>query len=164
MFSRYQEPNLNEQVGWSKPLLAYSSHHPLLPPPRRPLSDPTPPKFRVEDMCRSSMRYIWFGRTKADVDESDHHALVNSGEGILCGRRRGRRRGAREGACVGGATTSQPSTLRLIRNAAALCRRKSDFALQALVEGRAAKMDLVRVVLRWHSCGSEVRLGLPVGL
>ena len=26
-------------------LLAHSSHHPLLPPPRRPLTGPTPPKF-----------------------------------------------------------------------------------------------------------------------
>ena len=44
------------------------------------------------------------------------------------------------------------------------CRRESDFALQTLVEGRAAKTELVRVKLRWHSCGSEVRLRLPVGL
>ena len=43
-------------------------------------------------------------------------------------------------------------------------RRESDFALQALIECRAAKTELVRVVLRWHSRGSEVRLGLPVGL
>jgi hypothetical protein len=43
--------------------------------------------------------------------------------------------------------------------------RESDFALQALTEGRAAKTEHVRVVaLRWHSCGSEVRIGLPVGL
>jgi len=38
----------------------------------------------------------------------------------LCERRRGRRRGAREGACTGAATMPQPSTLRLILNAAAL--------------------------------------------
>ena len=44
-------------------------------------------------------------------------------------------------------------------------RRESDFALQILVEGRAAKPERVRVVLlRWHSSGIEVRLGLPVGL
>ncbi len=44
-------------------------------------------------------------------------------------------------------------------------RRESDFALQRLVEGRAAKTKHVRVVaLRWHARGSEVRLGLPVGL
>ena len=44
------------------------------------------------------------------------------------------------------------------------CYRESDFVLQALVEGRAAKTELVRVVLRWQSRGSEVRLSLPVGL
>ena len=38
----------------------------------------------------------------------------------MCERRRGRRRGAREGACTGAATMLQPSTLRLILNAAAL--------------------------------------------
>jgi hypothetical protein len=44
-------------------------------------------------------------------------------------------------------------------------RRESDFALQTLIEGRAAKTQHVQVVaLRWHSSGSEVRLGLPVGL
>jgi hypothetical protein len=49
------------------------------------------------------------------------------------------------------------------------CRRfgcgEPDFALQTLIAGRAAKTEHVRVVaLRWHSSGSEVRLGLPVGL
>ena len=44
-------------------------------------------------------------------------------------------------------------------------RRESDFALQATIEGRAAKAENVQVVaLRWHSSGSEVRLGLLVGL
>ena len=44
-------------------------------------------------------------------------------------------------------------------------RCESDFALQSLIEGCAAKTEHVRVVaLRWHSSGSEVRLGLPVGL
>jgi hypothetical protein len=42
------------------------------------------------------------------------------GRGRLRERRRGRRRRAREGACTGAATMPQPSTLRLIRNAAAL--------------------------------------------
>ena len=51
----------------------------------------------------------------------------------------------------------------LIRSAAA-GHHESDFALDALVEGRAAKSEHVRVVLRWHSSGNEVRLGLPVGL
>ena len=44
-------------------------------------------------------------------------------------------------------------------------RRESDFALQGLVECRALEMERVRLAaLRWHSSGSEVRLGLPVGL
>jgi hypothetical protein len=44
-------------------------------------------------------------------------------------------------------------------------RRESYFALEALIDGNAAKTEHVRVVLlRWHSSGSEVRLGLPVGL
>jgi hypothetical protein len=39
-------------------------------------------------------------------------------------------------------------------------RRESDFALQTLIECRASKPERVRVVaLRWHSSGSEVRLG-----
>jgi hypothetical protein len=41
--------------------------------------------------------------------------------------------------------------------------RESDFTRQGLIECRAAKTELVRVVLLWHCCGSEVRLGLPVG-
>jgi hypothetical protein len=42
-------------------------------------------------------------------------------------------------------------------------RRQSDFALKRLVECRALEMERVRLVeLRWHSGGSEVRLGLPV--
>ena len=44
-------------------------------------------------------------------------------------------------------------------------RRESDFALERLVECRAFVPTRVRLVaLRWHSSGSEVRLGLPVGL
>ena len=44
-------------------------------------------------------------------------------------------------------------------------RRESDFAHQRLVECRAFVPERVRLVaLRWHSSGSEVRLGLPVGL
>ncbi len=43
-------------------------------------------------------------------------------------------------------------------------RRESDFALQRLVECRALETERVRLVaLRWHSSGSEVCLGLPVG-
>jgi hypothetical protein len=45
---------------------------------------------------------------------------------------------------------------------------KSDFALQRLVECRAlSSLETKRVrlnALRWHFSGSEVRLGLPVGL
>ena len=59
----------------------------------------------------------------------------------------------------------QLTILRSIRNCCGFGRRESDFALQGLVEGRAAKNEHVRVVaLRWHSSGSAVRLGLPVGL
>ena len=75
------------------------------------------------------------------------------------------RRGAREGACTGAATMPQPSTLRLIRNAAAWPPRVRHVALQRLVECRALDTERVRsVALRWHSSGNEVRLGLPVGL
>ena len=51
-----------------------------------------------------------------------------------------------------GGTREEPSAL-------------TDFALQGLVECRALETERVRLVaLRWHSSGSEVRLGLPVGL
>ena len=84
----------------------------------------------------------------------------------------------REGGCIGGATTPQQSMLRLIRNAAAFAVPSptllfNPFALysnalsehfRTLIEGCEAKTELVRVVLRWHSSGSKVRLGLPVGL
>jgi hypothetical protein len=44
-------------------------------------------------------------------------------------------------------------------------RRESDFALQRLVECCALETERVRlVVLRWYSSGSQVRLGLQVGL
>ena len=43
--------------------------------------------------------------------------------------------------------------------------RESDFALQGLLECSALETERVRLVaLQWHSIGSEVRLGLPVGL
>jgi hypothetical protein len=41
------------------------------------------------------------------------------------------------------------------------------FRPSSLAEGRTAKPELERVrvvLLRWHSSGIEVRLGLPVGL
>ncbi len=44
----------------------------------------------------------------------DEPRLVWTSLPITCERRRGRRRAAREGACIGGATTPQPSVLRLI--------------------------------------------------
>ena len=51
------------------------------------------------------------------------------------------------------------------KGSASFGRRESDFALQALVECRALDSERVRLVaLRWHSRGSEVRLGLSVGL
>ena len=41
---------------------------------------------------------------------------------------------------------------------------QSDLALQRLVECRALETERVRLIaLRWHSSGSEVRLGLQVG-
>ena len=59
----------------------------------------------------------------------------------------------REEACIGGATMAQPSILRLILNVAALAA--ADFALQTLIEGRAANTEHVPglVLLRGHSSG-----------
>ena len=57
----------------------------------------------------------------------------------------------------------QLDILKLIRNAAALAAYslESDFAVQVLVNCRAAKTEHVRVVaMQWHSSGSEVPLGL----
>ena len=43
--------------------------------------------------------------------------------------------------------------------------RESHYALERPVECRALETERVRLVaLRWHSSGSEVRLGIPVGL
>jgi hypothetical protein len=72
---------------------------------------------------------------------------------------RGRRKAERERACIGG-TTTPPFDVEVDPQRRRFCRRESEFALQALVEGRAAKTEHVRAVLRWHSCGSEVRLGV----
>ena len=80
----------------------------------------------------------------------------------------GGRRGARDGACIGHRGCDYATTLNIEVDPQRLRfgRRESDFALQILVEGRAAKPERVRVVLlrRWHSSGIKVRLGLPVGL
>jgi hypothetical protein len=58
----------------------------------------------------------------------------------------------------------QPSTLRLIHNAAALAAA-SPTLLFGVVECRALETERVRLVaLRQHSSGSEVRLGFQVGL
>ena len=43
-----------------------------------------------------------------------------------------------------------------------LGRSQTDFALQAIVECRAAKAIRVAVLLRWHADGGEVRRGLAV--
>ena len=45
-----------------------------------------------------------------------------------------------------------------------LGRSQTDFALQAIVECRAAKAKRIAVFLRWHADGGEVRRGLAVGL
>ena len=45
---------------------------------------------------------------------------------------------------MGGATTLKLLILMLIRNSGGCGRRESDFALQALIEGRAAKTEHVR--------------------
>ena len=63
--------------------------------------------------------------------------LPHKGEGLRA-RRLARRRGAREEEWTGGATTPHPSMLRLIR-IARLGSSQTDFALQAIVECRAAK-------------------------
>ena len=44
-----------------------------------------------------------------------------------------------------------------------LGRSQTDFALQAIVECRAAKAKRVAVLLRWHADGGEVRRGRAVG-
>ena len=43
-----------------------------------------------------------------------------------------------------------------------LGRSQTDFALQTIVECRAAKAKRVAVLLRWHTDGGEVRRGLVV--
>ena len=45
-----------------------------------------------------------------------------------------------------------------------LSRSQTHFALQAIVERRAAVAKRIAVLLRWPSEGGEVRRGLPVGL
>ena len=64
----------------------------------------------------------------------------NNKKGRLCERMSERKRGAREGACIGGATTPQPS-IEVDPQGRRFGRRESDFALQILVEGRAAKPE-----------------------
>ena len=64
---------------------------------------------------------------------------------------------------AGGATMLQP----LMLSDPQCCRfRRSQthFALQAIVERRAAVAKRIAVLLRWHSEGGEVRRGLTVGL
>ena len=56
---------------------------------------------------------------------------------------------------AGGATMLQPLMLRLTRKAAAFAA--ANFALQAIVERRAAVAKRIAVLLRWHSEGGEVR-------
>ena len=43
-------------------------------------------------------------------------------------------------------------------------RSQTNFALQGIVERRAAVAKRIAVLLRWQSEGGEVRRGLPVGL
>ena len=45
-----------------------------------------------------------------------------------------------------------------------LGRSQTDFALQAIVECRAAKSKGIAVLLRWHADGGEVRRALAAGL
>ena len=48
---------------------------------------------------------------------------------------------------------ADPQRRRFVRSESDFGRSVSDFALQSMMEGRAAKTELVRVVLRWDSRG-----------
>ena len=64
----------------------------------------------------------------------------------------------REGACIGGATTLQLLMFKVDPQCCGFDRREPDFALQGLIEHRAAIPEQVRVVaLRWQSSGREVQ-------
>ena len=87
----------------------------------------------------------------------------------MCERRKGEKKGSARGSVRWGfyydtAIDTEVDAKRR-RFGRRFGRRKSDFALQRLVECSALEMECVRLVaLRWHSSGSEVRFGLPVGL
>jgi hypothetical protein len=81
------------------------------------------------------LQYLFQCCSRGGEGDSEGHVLRETTSRGLCGlvcpsrtrgrgrlreRRRGRGSGAREGACTGTATMTQPSTLRLIRNTAAL--------------------------------------------
>ena len=63
---------------------------------------------------------------------------------------------------AGGATMLQPVILRLTLPQCRRFRRsQTNFALQAVVQGRAAVAKWIAALLRWHADGGEVRRGLP---
>ena len=70
----------------------------------------------------------------------------------------------REEGAIGGMTMTHPSMMVADQRRCFGCR-KSDFALQALIEGHTTETKHVLVVLlQLHSSVSEVCLDLPVGL
>ena len=113
----------------------------------------------MDDMCYDRRR------AEACVDESAHHALANAGGREIVGKKEGEQKGSARGSVHWGCYYATALDIEVDPQRCGLGSCQSDFALQAVVECRALETERVRLVaLRWHSSGSEMRLGLPVGL
>ena len=77
----------------------------------------------------------------------------------------GEKKGSARGSVQGGFDYATTLNIEVDPQRRCFGRRESDFALERLVECRVLESERVRLVsLRWHSSGSEVRLGLLVCL
>ena len=77
----------------------------------------------------------------------------------------GEKKGSARGSVQGGCDYATTLNIEVDPQRRCFGRRESDFALERLVECSVLESERVRLVaLRWHSSGSEVRLGLSVGL
>ncbi len=85
----------------------------------------------MEDMCYERRR------AEACVDESAHHALVNAGEREIVSKKEGEEKGSARGSVHWSGYDATALHIEVDPQRCRFGSRKSDFALQALVECRA---------------------------
>ena len=85
-------------------------------------------------------------RAEACADSSAHHALVNARESEIVRKMEGEKKGSARWSVHWECDYATALNIDVDPQRRRFGRRESDFALQTLIEGRAAKMEHVQVV------------------